>query len=188
MLRSVANAPPPSTELAAFLATGFVPAPGALSTGVAAQASRRRWRVRTAAALAVVLASLLGAASANALPAPVQGAVAEAVAAFTPFVLPRPAPDDQQAPAPVLPSPSAGPDRVRLGPDDTVPSTVPRPTSDPRPVGTEQDDEDRPGQDATGRPDKPEVSSPSEQPEEIERADEPDQVGPTEARDVAPSD
>jgi hypothetical protein len=80
-------APAPSPALAAALEHGIAAFP---ARDVAPRG--RRWAVRAAVAATVTAAMGLTAASASALPAPVQSAVADVVGALTPFELPRPAP------------------------------------------------------------------------------------------------
>lgn len=90
MLRTAAPppAPAPSRALLAIIEAGFDPLP---LTGpeAAALAPWRRWAARLAVATAAVVATTLGAAAANALPAPIQNAVAGALGALTPLDLPR---------------------------------------------------------------------------------------------------
>lgn len=89
LLRSVAAGPVPAPhpELAVVLETGFQPVPVP-----APDARQVRWGVRLAVGLAACTGLVLSAATANALPAPIQDAVADTVDAVTPFQLPRPDP------------------------------------------------------------------------------------------------
>ena len=77
--------PPASPALASVLTAGLTAEPGA--AGVLRARWAAWWR-RGAAGLAVALASLTGAATANALPGPIQSAVATTVNALSPFEQP----------------------------------------------------------------------------------------------------
>ena len=79
-------APPPTSELAALLAHGF--AAPAFAQPLSAPHGGRI--VKALAALFAAAVTTLGAATANALPAPVQSTVAGVVGALTPIELPRP--------------------------------------------------------------------------------------------------
>ena len=79
-------APPPTSELAALLAYGFA-APGLAQPPSAPHGGRV---VKALAALLAAAVTTLGAATANALPAPVQSTVAGVVGALTSIELPRP--------------------------------------------------------------------------------------------------
>lgn len=83
-------APTPTPALAAVLDDGFDPLPVVSAASVG---RCRRWSARIAVATAVVVTATLGAATANALPAPLQTAVANVVGAVTPWQLPRPPAD-----------------------------------------------------------------------------------------------
>lgn len=101
--------PPASPALVSMLTAGLTVEP------VAAGVLRVRWvawRRRGAAGLAVTLAALTGAATANALPAPVQSVVAAAVAAVTPFQLPVPDRADGQGQGDMRSPAGGGPDPV----------------------------------------------------------------------------
>lgn len=86
-MASTVPAPPPNAALAAMLDDGFAPLPVE-----AVQRGSRwgRWGVRIRVATAAAMTVTLGAATANALPAPVQNAVANVVRAVTSLQLPRP--------------------------------------------------------------------------------------------------
>ena len=100
VLRSSVEVVEPSAALAAMLAAGVTPmAPAVVRTG----GPRRRWALRSVVALAAVSASLLGAASANALPGPLQRAVSGLVKTLTPLELPAPLDGDQAPVVPVAP-------------------------------------------------------------------------------------
>lgn len=146
-----APAPPPSAALAAVLRDGLVMEPAA------APASVGHWRSARAAAAAVAAALIttLGAATANALPAPLQHSVADAVSALTPFELPRsdlpatttPTPGEQPTPTPT-PSPALSP-----SPDTGTkrePTAKPLPFQQlPTPSAPERDrNADAPGEEA----------------------------------------
>ena len=80
-------APPPTSELAALLAYGFA-APAVAPPPPSASHGGRV--VKALAALLAAAVTTLGAATANALPAPVQSTVAGVVGALTSIELPRP--------------------------------------------------------------------------------------------------
>ncbi len=110
LVRAAADAPGPvpNAALAAVLSDGLVMPP------LPAVAPARRWAGRGALVLAVVVASSTGAAAANALPAPLQSAVADAVERLTPLELPRP---EDDRPVPVAPVPGTVPEVL----EDVVP-------------------------------------------------------------------
>ena len=99
LLRASAAAPPPvpSAALAAVLAAGFEPLP--VTTVAPSSARWRRWGPRVALAATVAITGATGATAANALPSPVQTAVADAVEALTPLDVPRPAADPDVDPS-----------------------------------------------------------------------------------------
>ena len=138
---------PASERLERMFAEGVHPITVPLKTAPA-PASRRTARASLAAlaAVATVAAGLVGAASANALPAPAQRAVAYVIAALSPLTVPQPA-DDTPAPTPTptathrattaptpaprpTRSPAASPRPSLHGPDVVV---LPPPTPDPDP-------------------------------------------------------
>lgn len=87
IMASAVPSPTPNAALAAMLDTGLAPLP----VHSAQRGSRwHRWSARIAVATAVTMTATLGAATANALPAPIQTAVANIVGAVTPLQLPRP--------------------------------------------------------------------------------------------------
>ena len=79
----------PGAALAALLEDGVAPAP----LGSGTRRPSVTWGARVAVALAAAGATLIGAATANALPTTVQTAIADAVDALTPFEMPRPSDD-----------------------------------------------------------------------------------------------
>jgi hypothetical protein len=82
--------PAPNASLAAMLDDGFTPVPAQAPATAAGPARRRRtWALRVSVGLAAFTTSTLTAATANALPGPLQNAVADAVTAWTPFEVPR---------------------------------------------------------------------------------------------------
>lgn len=108
LLRATAAAPPPvpSAALAAVLAAGFEPLPG--TTVAPSSAGWRRWGPLVAFAATVAITGATGATAANALPSPVQTAVADAVEALTPLDVPRPAADPDVDPSDRRPPSEAG--------------------------------------------------------------------------------
>jgi hypothetical protein len=94
----VTSSPAPSPALAELLSTGVVPeVPTALP-----RRRKRRWLLALPLTVAV-LGGTVGAASANVLPAPVQGVVSDTVGTFTPLHLPKKA----HKPKPPHPSPGS---------------------------------------------------------------------------------
>lgn len=88
IMASTMPAPTPNAALAAVLDTGFAPLP----VDSAQRGSRwGRWGVRIGVATAAAMTVTFGAATANALPSPLQTVVANVVGALTPLQLPRPA-------------------------------------------------------------------------------------------------
>lgn len=89
LLRAAGEGPAPAAtaRLAELLAAGFDPA---VVSVTAAARQRRSWPLRVTLTLAAAAMTTLGAASANALPAPAQSAIAGVMGAITPFELPRP--------------------------------------------------------------------------------------------------
>lgn len=110
-------APAPRPELARVLEAGLSPVPAPTP-----HVRRVPWAARLAVGVAAFAGVALSAATANALPAQIQDAVADAVDAVTPFQLPRP----DHAP----PAGGATDDGPAL-----APSTVPSPPRVPRPDG-----------------------------------------------------
>ena len=127
-------APAPSVALAAVFSGGLTPA--------AAQPPRPRNRRRVAgtiaAALALMSGSLVGAATANALPPAAQRVVSAVVQRLTPLHLPDPEPDEPTAPrSPAAPAlrPSAAPAlRPAPAPTPTRTPAPPRNTPAARPL------------------------------------------------------
>lgn len=163
---SAVPAPPPTAALAAVLKDGFGPLPVESTPS----ASRwRRWNVRITAATTAAMLVTLGAATANALPAPIQTAVADVVGAVTPLELPRSSADA-----------GAGSDG-RGGPSDEPPA-VPfeQPNRNAETAADETSGEPADStpvmpQTAPPRPKPPAVVTPPRQPEATATAtDEPD--------------
>lgn len=194
---SALAAPAPNAALSAVLNEGFDPLPVA-----SAPAASRwgRWSVRVAAATAAGLSVTLGAATANALPAPVQTAVAHLVEVVTPLELPRPAqgsgtgaddgdtsgerPRVGSTPEPAEEKPSVDPAEPATAPT-TVPSGPQAPAgarSGPTAPATDEDDALEAAEPDTDQPDSdaPESDEPaSDQPDsEDPRGDEPDGGAP----------
>ena len=169
LLRASAAAPPPvpSAALAAVLAAGFEPLP---VTSVAPSSARwRRWGPRVAFAATVAITGATGATAANALPSPVQTAVADAVEALTPLDVPRPAadpdvdPSERRPPSEAdttgtsseeqdTPGTTSGPDDELTGGDDPVTDDADDTGSSGPGSGQSVDDGERggPGQDDDG--------------------------------------
>ena len=137
LLRASAAAPPPvpSAALAAVLTAGFEPLP--VTTVAPSSAGWRRWGPRVAFAATVAITGATGATAANALPSPVQTAVADAVEALTSLDVPRPAadpavdPSERRPPSqadttgtsseePDTPGTTSGPDDELTADDDPV--------------------------------------------------------------------
>lgn len=145
LLRALPTTPAPSAALAQLLREGCVPA-----QPPAVRAPRRTARA-AAGAFVVGLTTLLASASANALPAPVQGVVADAVEAVSPFDVPRPTGIGDAPTAPPSPSPSPATSVAPVLPRQ--PAVLPAPLAptpaeddDPRDVRP-RDDDDRDGRD-----------------------------------------
>ena len=189
LLRATAAAPPPvpSTALAAVLAAGFEPLPG---TAVApSSAGWRRWRPVVAFAATVAITGATGAAAANALPSPVQTAIADAVEALTPLDVPRPAADPDVDPADRRPPPkdgttgtsteeqdspgtTSGPDDELTGNvDDTVTDdTIDADSSGPGSGQSADDERSGPGQDDDGAgTSTPDADADADEPDSYER-------------------
>lgn len=179
--------PTPSPALAQMLAEG-VPA---LSTAPAPSRRGVSWGRRAAVGAAALLVPLLGAGAANALPAPVQEAVADAVSALSPFELPRPdaapfAPAGRggqltpSAPAPALPGP-AGPAPAGPAPADPDPALDEASgADDERSVPGSQEDQRDPVRDEDGREEIEEsrTETPETREEEVPETETPDTETP----------
>lgn len=203
LMRSAATvpAPPPTAALAAVLDVGFAP----LTVASPPRASHwARWSVRITAATAAAAAVTLGAATANALPAPVQTVVAAVVGALTPLELPRPpAPGEdsgrpQERPAGVLdpesdepaadldddvvpaPAPS-GPGAAVVAPPRPAPATAPSATASDGDEDAEPDG-DEPDADA------PETDAPETDGTDVDEAQEDLGDGDAPAGDASDSD
>ena len=143
LLRASAAAPPPvpSAALAAVLAAGFEPLP--VTTVAPPSARWRRWGPRVAFAATVAITGATGATAANALPSPVQTAVADAVEALTPLDVPRPAADPDVDPSERRPPSQADTTGTSSEEQDT-PGTTSGPddelTADDDPVTDGKDD------------------------------------------------
>lgn len=188
LLRTAATvaAPSPTDALAAVLRAGFAPLPVAAAPG---RARWSRWSVRTAAAAGVVMSMTLGAAAANALPAPLQTAVADLVRAVTPLELPRPTAvpagggidDDgttiEQPRTPGQESADEEPSDPAGAPAAAPPEPSPSAVAPPRLVAPADDQDDAVEPDDEVEPDADEPDADeldTEQPD----ADEPDEVEP----------
>jgi hypothetical protein len=126
--------PVPNAALSALLEGGLVPD----TSPVVMPTRRRSWRLPAQIALGGVasLSLVFGAASANALPAPAQAAVADVVEAVTPLHVPRPA--AKPTPKPVV-TPSPRPTATRAPnatPTDDRSGRGSRPSSTPSPHGS----------------------------------------------------
>lgn len=186
---SAVPSPTPTEALAAVLDNGFDPVPVAS----APSASRwGRWTVRLAAATATAMAVTLGAATANALPGPVQTAVANIVGAVTPLQLPRPpahaktgrgdnggASDESAAVPSEQPNADQGADEPSAGSpkSSTRVTAPPRPAvvtpSPPRATATPTHEPDESDEPDTDEPDADEPVTDEAEP----HADEPEQPG-----------
>lgn len=135
-----AEVPPPSPALYALLQEGVEPDPAMVPT--LPRVPRSRARLVPVPLAALVIAGTVGAASANALPAPAQRVVSDTVATLTPIHLPRPA--AKPRPTPVV-TPTEQPERA-------VPTETGRPTSLPQPALSHRAPEatDHPEPHATG--------------------------------------
>lgn len=158
-------APPPNAALSVVLRDGLV---GPSAVAAVPVSPWRRRTARAAVAVTAALSTTLLAATANALPAPVQTAVADVVVALTPLELPRPGddagrsprPSDEPAPAGTVPTPSPAPERTVVAPGRTAggptqPSGAPPAADD----GGSADDDDG-------------LGTETETEEPVERADE----------------
>ena len=90
-LKSLANspAPVPSAALELFLTEGFVPAATVpVANPRPVRSTSRTWTQRSGVAVGSLLLATVGAASANALPTPVQSVVHDVVKTLTPFSVP----------------------------------------------------------------------------------------------------
>lgn len=124
-----AELPVPSPALYAMISEGLEPDP-ALAPVLPRVRRSRAWLVPVPVT-ALVLAGTVGAASADALPAPAQRVVSDTVASFTPIHLPKPAAKHTQRPTPVE-TPTA-----------PVVAATAEPSEDPKPTHTPQGDEHR---------------------------------------------
>ena len=177
------QAPTPSAALAAVLDRGLeessiLPVPARPDGGRV-----RQWGVRTAVVLVAAAATTVSAAAANALPAPMQSAVADAVGALTPFDLPRPfdrgRADDpwvsvDPGPASELPSPPTTVSPAQDAPEKSAPVVLDRTAPMSRPGTGVTDAADRaearsPDAEPTDRPD---IGAPGPE------TDEPETDGP----------
>lgn len=180
---STVPAPTPKTTLAAMLENGLAPLPVGSPQSPSRLAS---WSVRVAVATAAAMTATFGAATVNALPAPVQNAVADVVGSLTPLQLPRrpelrgtgsETDQDPAEPADVrFPRPgtdlSPGPEDETPGAPDTAP---PARTSDDSDVPDDATDTDEPDVDDTeSDTDEPE----SDEPDDATDVEEPDVGGP----------
>lgn len=183
---ALSAAPPPNAELAKVLAGGLMMPSVKLSFVATPPQQGRRWASRVGVAIAALVTSTAIAGAANALPAPLQTAVANAVEAVTPFQLPKPGgtvqkgsrerseqapPDPSSAPpvAPFTPSAPAGPS----APPARGPVAAPEPT---RAGDQERDDSGAPNS-SPGPTDGPADPTPG--------GDEPAAAEPEEAAEPA---
>lgn len=118
-----AELPVPSPALYAMISEGLEPDPTLVPILPPVRRSRA-WLVPVPLT-ALVLAGTVGAASANALPAPAQRVVSDTVAAFTPIHLPKPA-------AKPRPTPAVVPTTAPVAPATAAPSEDPKPTHTPQ--------------------------------------------------------
>lgn len=196
---SAMPAPTPTAALAAVLHNGFDPLPVESPQSPSWLA---RWSVRIAVATAAAMTATLGAATANALPPPVQNAVADVVGALTPLQLPR-RPELGGTGSDEGDREPAGPADVRhpetgagLSPEsaDETPAT---PDTAPR-AGTSDDSDDsdtdeRDDATDTEEPDVDDAEPDTDEPETDERDDSTDTAVPgadqpeTDTADAAPS-
>lgn len=172
-------APAPRHDLALVLEAGLpqVSAP--------APAGRRvPWAARLAVGIAASTGLVLSAATANALPRPVQDAVADAVDAVTPFQLPRPA-----TAAPVEDTDDETPTLAPSEPPAVLP-VPPTAVVRPQPAPADRDDDrraepvDEPTDEGSGTTDSTEGPDTTESPDTIEGPDTTE--GPAATGDVAP--
>ena len=186
VLRSSVERVDPSAALAAMLASGVSPAAPA---GVRPVVPGRRWALRSAVALAAVSASLLGAASANALPGPLQRAVDALVETVTPLELPGPLGDDEAPGDPVVPPGTVpGPDAedVRTGDESRQPhGGEPEREVDGDVDGSERDDSDDGAPDGDGAADDEPTDDGPDSDRDTDDADETDDPDETEEIDGA---
>lgn len=191
MLRSLTTGPvpQPTEALAALLDTGREPI--AVPPRPAGRPGRR-WAARASAVLVSAAASLLVAGTASALPPALQDGVADLVAAFTPFELPRSA---DAEPAAGRPRPAPGDDGAASSPAPPAPPAAARPTAEPvtgsAGAPTSGDDEAlTEAEGGNGRPDAENGTSDQEDDEEQRRtAERPtDEVGdrPADAGETDP--
>lgn len=158
LLRATAAAPPPvpSAALAAMLAVGFEPPP--VTTVAPSFARWRRWGPRVALAATVAITGATGATAANALPSPLQTAVADAVEALTRLDVPRPAADPDVDPSDRRPPSEAGETGTSFEEEEDVPGTTPGP--DDELPGDVEDDDTVPDDTATDDTDDGDSSGP----------------------------
>jgi len=156
---------PASERLERMLTEGVHPVTAPLRTGPVLPEVRRttHWRagLATLAALATVSAGLVGAASANALPAPAQRAVAYVVEALSPLTLPVPKKDAPTAPATRAPKASPRPTDRPAPTAAATASPRPKPAPSPRLSGSDVVVLPPP----SAEPDASAESSPSAEPE-----------------------
>ena len=140
-------APTPSAALAALLDEGLVPDPTLVPT-LPRVPRRRAWLVPVP--LAVLLAGTLGAASANALPAPAQRIVSDTVSSFTPIHLPKPAHGKPVGPPDVRPAvPGVRPTLPAPAVSHRAPQATAHPSPHPSPHASHRG---RPAAPRHGRP------------------------------------
>lgn len=189
IMASAVAAPTPNTALATMLDHGFVARP------VESASRGSRWGrrgLRASAATTAALSVVLGAATANALPAPVQSAVADVVGAVTPLQLPRPeagadngstdrdAPDEQPVEVPRQQSnddPVTGVDEPTTETGETAPSMPEPAPQDPKtPAVITPLRPERAGATPTNAPAERQEQEEQEEPEEPEEleADDPE--------------
>lgn len=161
---AVGPAPTPTAALADVLNDGFDPLP------VASSQRGRRWSARVVLAAAAAMTVALGAATANALPAPIQAAVAHVIGAVTPLELPRPPADAR-----------TGSDNEREAADEPPDPPFEQPNRTAETAAHEPSDESGDStpvlpETAPLRPKAPAVVTPSRRPAETATAtDEPDE-------------
>lgn len=165
---SVGPAPTPTASLAAVLHHGFDPLPVHPAHHARQQG---RWSARILVAAAAAMAATLGAASANALPPPLQTAVASVVGAVTPLQLPRPSSDADIVHDDGRGGPS---DEPAATPDSSAETGAEEPTDEPvtsvlpgtAPTGTPA---------VVSPPRRPAATvPPADEPDEPDERDEPD--------------